>query len=95
MVDHLHPRQGEPTLQEMEAEMLQQWPQVSLRMPLEWAMSALPKVLEWRSEHELRLGSVVGLGDPEYEEEWLDSTGARSHCVPSAQIKMHGQLQMK
>ena len=41
--------------------MMQQQPQVSPRVPLEWAMSALPKVSEWRSEHELRLGSAVGL----------------------------------
>ena len=84
MVGHLHPRQGETTLQELEAEMLQQRPQVSLGMPLEWAIPALPKVSEWRSEHELRLGSEVGLGDPESEEEWLDSARARSQCVPSA-----------
>ena len=95
MVGHLHPGQGETTVQELEAEMLQQRLQVSLGMPLEWAMSALTKVSEWRSEHELRMGSAVGVGDPESEEEWPDSIGARSQCVPSAQLKMHGRLQMK
>ena len=95
MVGHLHPRQGETALQELEAEMLQQQPQVSLGMPLEWAMLALSKVSEWPSEHELRLGSVVGLGDPESEEEWPDSARARSQCVPFAQLKMPGRLRMK
>ena len=102
MVGHLHPRQGETMLQELEAEMLQQRPQVSLGMPLEWAMLALPKVSEWWSEHELRLGSAIGLGDPEFEEECPDSAGAkcwsgreRSQCVPSAQLRMHGRLQLK
>ena len=52
-------------------------------------MSALLKVSEWRSEHELRLGLAIGLGDPA-EEEWPDSTGAKSPCVPSAQLKMYG-----
>ena len=53
-------------------------------------MSALPKVQEWRSEYELRLGSVVGPGDPESEVEWLGYVGVecwsvreRSKCVPS------------
>ena len=79
MVGHLHPGQGETTLQQLKAEMLQQQrPQVSLGMPLEWAMPALLKVSEWRAEHELRLGSAVGLGDPESEEEWPDFAGARS-----------------
>ena len=58
-------------------------------------MPILPKVSEWRSEHELMLGSAVGLGDPESEEEWHDSARARSQCVPSAQLKMSGRLQMK
>ena len=64
--------------------MLQQWPRVNLGMPLEWAMPTLPKVSEWWSEHELRLGSAVGPGDPESEEEWPDSGRERSQCVPSA-----------
>ena len=55
-------------------------------------MPTLLKVSEWRSEHELRLGSVVGLGDLESEEEWPDSARARSQCVPSAQLKMPGWL---
>ena len=84
MMGHLHPGQGETTLQELEAEILQQRPQVSLGMPLEWAMSALPKVSEWWSEHELRLGSAVGPDDPESEEEWPDSGRERSQCMPSA-----------
>ena len=46
MVGHLYPGQGETTLQELEAEMLQQRQKVRLGMPLEWAMSALPKVSE-------------------------------------------------
>ena len=75
--------------------MMQQQPQVSPRMPLEWAMLALPKVLEWRSKHELRLGSAVILGDPKSEEEWPDYARARSQCVPSAQLKMLGRLRLK
>ena len=58
-------------------------------------MPALPKVQEWWSEYELRLGSAVGPGDPESEVEWPDSAGAecwsvreRSQCVPSAQLRM-------
>ena len=54
-------------------------------------MSALPKVQEWWSEYELRLGSAVAPGDPESEVEWLDSARAEcwfvpewSQCVPSA-----------
>ena len=73
MVGHLHPGQGETTLQKLETEMLQQRPRVNLGIPLEWAMPALSKVSEWWSEHELRLGSAVGPGDPESEEEWPDS----------------------
>ena len=41
-------------------------------------MPALPKISEWRSKHERRMGSAVGLGDPESEDEWPDSAGARS-----------------
>ena len=95
MVGHLHPGQGETTLQELETEILQQRPQVNLGMPLEWAMPALPKVSEWWSEHELRLGSVVGQSDPESEEEWPDSGREQSQCVPSAQLRMPGRLPMK
>ena len=95
MVSHLHPGQGETTLQELETEMLQQRPLVNLGMSLEWAISALPKVSEWWSEHELRLGSVVGPGDPESEEEWHDSGRERSQCVPFVQLRMPGRLPMK
>ena len=95
MVGHLHPGQGETTLQELEIEMLQQRPRVNQGMPLEWAMSALPKVSEWWSEHELWQGSVVGPGGPEFEEEWPDSGRERSQCVPSAQLRMPGRLPMK
>ena len=35
------------------------------------------------------------IGDPESEEEWPDSAGARSQYVPSAQVKMPGRLRMK
>ena len=95
MVGHLHPGQGETTLPELKTEMLQQRPRVNLGMSLEWAMPALPKVSEWWSEHELRLGSVVGPGDPESEEEWHDSRRERSQCVPSVQLRMPGWLPMK
>ena len=73
MVGHLHPGQSETTLQELKTEILQQRPRVNLGMPLEWAILALSKVSEWWSEHELRLGSMVGSSDPEFEEEWPDS----------------------
>ena len=95
MVGHLHPGQGETTLHELKTEMLQQRPRVNLGMSLEWAILALSKVLEWWSEHELRLGSMVGSGDPEFEEEWPDSRRERSQCVPSTQLRMPGRLPMK
>ena len=82
--------------------MLQQLSQVILRMSSEWMRPALPKVQEWWSEYKMRLGSAVGLGDPEFEVVWPDSTGAacwsvreKSQCVPSAQLRMPVRLQMK
>ena len=65
-------------------------------------MPALPKVQEWWSEYELRLGSVVGSGDLESEVEWHDFAGAecwfvqeRSQCMLSAQLRIPVRLQMK
>ena len=49
--------------------MLQLLSLVSLGIPSEWTMPALPKVQEWWSEYELRLGSAVGPSDPESEVE--------------------------
>ena len=65
-------------------------------------MSALPKVQEWWSEDELRLGSAVGPGDLESEVEWPEyaraecwSVRERSQCLPSAQLRTPVRLQMK
>ena len=61
--------------------MLQLLSLVSLGMLPEWTMPALPKVQEWWSEYELRLGSAVGPSDPESEVEWSDSAGAKCWSV--------------
>ena len=39
--------------------------QVSIGMSPKWTMPALPKVQEWWSEYEQRLGSAICPGDPE------------------------------